>query len=82
MALTITKSTTLQGQSIIDGQTVVYLSASISTESLGNSSVSQSIQNQDLYAANKAACRADISEFQNVMRAMVLQTNAIKKEQR
>lgn len=67
MALTIIKSTSLQGQSIIDGQVVVYLSASISTESLGNSSVSQSIQNQELYAANKAACRADIAEFQNAV---------------
>lgn len=67
MALTIKKSTSLQGQSIIDGQVVVYLSASISTESLGNSSVSQYIQNQELYAANKAACRADIAEFQNAV---------------
>lgn len=67
MALTIKKSTSLQGQSIIDGQTVVYLSASISTENLGNSSVSQSIQNQELYAANRAACRADIAEFQNAV---------------
>ena len=67
MALTITKSTSLQGQSVIDGQTVVYLSASISTENLGNSTVSQSIQNQELYAANKAACRADIAEFQNAV---------------
>ena len=67
MALTITKSTSLQGQSVIDGQTVIYLSASISTENLGNSSVSQSIQNQELYAANKAACRADIAEFQNAV---------------
>jgi hypothetical protein len=64
MALKITKSTSLQGQSVVDGQTVIYLSASISTENLGNSTVSQSIQNQELYAANKAACRADIAEFQ------------------
>ncbi|WP_414842322.1 hypothetical protein [Enterococcus saccharolyticus] len=67
MALTIKKSTSLQGQSIIDGQIVVYLAANISTESLGNSTVSQSIQNQELYAANKAACRADIAEFQNAV---------------
>lgn len=67
MALKITKSTSLQGQSVVDGQTVIYLSASISTENLGNSTVSQSIQNQELYAANKAACRADIAEFQNAV---------------
>lgn len=67
MALKITKSTSLQRQSVVDGQTVIYLSASISTENLGNSTVSQSIQNQELYAANKAACRADIAEFQNAV---------------
>ena len=67
MALKITKSTSLQGQSVVEGQTVIYLSASISTENLGNSTVSQSIQNQELYAANKAACRADIAEFQNAV---------------
>ena len=67
MPLTIIKSISLQGQSIIDGQTVVYLSANISTESLGNSSVTQTIQNQELYVANKAACRADIAEFQNAV---------------
>lgn len=67
MALKITKSTSLQGQSVVDGQTVIYLSASISTENLGNSTVSQSIQNQELYAANKAACRADTAEFQNAV---------------
>ena len=67
MALKITKSTSLQGQSVVDGQTVIYLSASISTDNLGNSTVSQSIQNQELYAANKAACRADIAEFQNAV---------------
>lgn len=67
MALKITKSTSLQGQSVVDGQTVIYLSASISIENLGNSTVSQSIQNQELYAANKATCRADIAEFQNAV---------------
>ena len=67
MALKITKSTSLQGQSVVDGQTVIYLSASISIENLGNSTVSQSIQNQELYAANKDACRADIAEFQNAV---------------
>ena len=67
MPLTIIKSISLQGQSIIDGQTVVYLSANISTETLGNSSVTQTIQNQELYVANKAACRADITEFQNAV---------------
>lgn len=65
MALKITKSTSLQGQSVVDGQTVIYLSASISTENLGNSTVSQSIQNQELYSANRVQCRQDIEEFQN-----------------
>lgn len=69
MALTVNKSTSLQGQSIIDGTVVVYLSANISGENAGNSSVSQSIQNQELYAANRVQCRQDITEFQDVVYA-------------
>lgn len=65
MALTIIKSTSLQGQSVIDGQVAIYLSANVSGETAGNSTITQSIQNQELYAANRAACRKDISDFQD-----------------
>lgn len=65
MALTVKKSTALTGQSMIDGQVAVYLSANISDENAGNSTVSQSIQNQELYSANRVQCRQDIAEFQN-----------------
>lgn len=44
MALEVTKSVNLSGQSIIDEKTVVYLSASVSTESVGNTNISQTIQ--------------------------------------
>lgn len=66
MALKTTKSTTLTGQSMIDNQQAVYYSASIS-DNVGNSTISQSITNQDLYDANKAECRADFREFQDAV---------------
>jgi hypothetical protein len=69
MALKTTKSTTLTGQSMIDGQQAVYYSASISDNG-GNSTISQSITNQDLYDTNKAECRADFREFQDAVWAI------------
>lgn len=58
------KTTTLSGYSKINGQPVVYLTANITTETAGNTSISQSIQSQDLYRANLLECRKDISDFQ------------------
>lgn len=59
------KTTTLSGYSKINGQSVVYLNANITTESTGNTSISQSIQNQELYKANLTECRKDINDFQD-----------------
>lgn len=67
MTLEVKKSTTLQGYSKIDGQQVVFLNASITKENAGNSTVSQNIQNQELYAANRTECRQDIADFQNTV---------------
>lgn len=67
MALQITKSTAVNGLSQIEGQTVVYLSANVSGETAGNSTITQSIQNQELYAANRTACRKDIADFQEAV---------------
>ena len=58
------KSTSLTGESTIDGQQAVYLSANITIETAGNTSINQSITNQDLYRANLAECRKDINDFQ------------------
>lgn len=58
------KKTSLTGQSMAGEQQVVYLSANITVETAGNTSISQSITNQELYRANLAECRKDISDFQ------------------
>lgn len=58
------KSTSLTGESMIDGQQAVYLNANITTETAGNTSINQSITNQDLYRANLTECRKDINDFQ------------------
>lgn len=62
--LKTTKATSLTGASMIDGQQAVYLNANITTETAGNTSINQSITNQDLYRANLAECRKDINDFQ------------------
>lgn len=62
MVLSTKKSITLTGNSSIDGQQVVYLSATIPSDT-GVGNISQSIQNPELYDANKPAVRADIAEF-------------------
>lgn len=67
MTLKLTKSTTLNGESIIDGITVVTLLATISAETAGNTYITQNIINQDIYNANKRKVRKDMSEFQDAV---------------
>lgn len=59
------KKTSLTGTSTIEGQQAVYLSANITTETVGNTTINQSITNQELYRANLTECRKDISDFQS-----------------
>ena len=61
--LKTTKSITLNGNSEIDGQPVVNLSATI-PDNTGVGNVSQYIQNTELYEKNKAVVRKDIADFQ------------------
>lgn len=67
MSLKTTKAITLTGQSLINGQAAVYLTATISSDGTGGSNISQSTGNQDLYEANRKEVRADISEFQDAV---------------
>lgn len=67
MALSLKKSTSLDGASEIDGVQVMSLSATISAETRGNSFFNQSIIDQDLYNKNKKECRADLREFQDAI---------------
>ncbi|MFY8330695.1 hypothetical protein [Vagococcus carniphilus] len=65
MALTIKKSTTLNGESRIEGNVVMTMSAEIADETAGNSFVRQVIIDQGLYSKNKKECRQDVSDFQD-----------------
>lgn len=67
MALTTNKAISLTGESKIDGKQVIYLSADIRKENAGNTSVTQSFTNQELYKANLRECRKDVSDFQNMV---------------
>lgn len=61
------KSTTLTGiVKIKEGdleKQVVYLNANIHSESDGNDVISQTIQDKDLYKANRTEIRKDIADF-------------------
>ena len=67
MALTTTQSISLSGESKIDGVIAVRMTAKI-TEDGNNSNIVTTIVNQDLYEANKEACRADIDAFTSYVR--------------
>ncbi|WP_413487033.1 hypothetical protein [Carnobacterium maltaromaticum] len=62
--LKVKQSIALTGQSEIDGQIVVYFNATINNENTGNSTVTQNIQNEELYKGNKVQVRKDIAMFQ------------------
>ncbi|WP_286149561.1 MULTISPECIES: hypothetical protein [Bacillota] len=62
--LKINKTININGTSEIDGQVVVYMNASISTDGNTNANINKNITNQDLYNANKVSVRADMSAFE------------------
>lgn len=64
MALSKTKSTSLTGESKIDGVTVVRMTASLSTNG-GSDYVNQSVLDIDRYNSHKREVRTDISAFQD-----------------
>lgn len=66
MALETSKQINLNGYSVIDGQNVVALNASIPSET-GVGNVNQYIQNVELYDANRTLVRRDIAEFQTLV---------------
>lgn len=60
--LKTTKNITVTGHSVIDDTNAVYFRAEISPN---DSRINQSIQNQELYDANKKECRQDFADFTN-----------------
>ena len=62
--LKINKSITLSGTSGIDGQMVVYMTASLNTDGSTNANINKNITNQELYDANKLEIRKDMAKFE------------------
>ena len=67
--LVSTKSTNLSGQSIINDQQVANFNANVhvSDNTTGTDSINVFITNRELYNANKAEVRNDLSEFENLV---------------
>lgn len=67
MALQTEKSITLTGKSMVGREQAIFLSANVRRESVGNTSVTQSITNQELYSQNLRECRKDVTAFQDLV---------------
>lgn len=63
-----TKSISLSFQSMIGDQVAVYMSAQIPES--GRSTFSKTIQDLELYETNKAECRKDMQEFDEMLFAL------------
>ena len=59
--LSITRTTNLNGNSTIDGQTAMTMYAAI--PETGSLTISQTITNKELYLANQTQCDADYENF-------------------
>lgn len=78
--LKTTKNTTLTGRSVITDnkgmeQIIVSMSANV-TEGSNYPSTNKTVQNAELYLANKAACRADMATFDDMVDAMIVEKEA------
>lgn len=60
--LKTTRQITLTGQSMINDQMVVNLTATIPSDT-GVGNINQYVQNTELYDANKAEVRRDVADF-------------------
>lgn len=67
--LNTNKTITISGTSSIDGQVVVYMSASLSTDGSTQENINKSVQNQELYSKNKVAIRKDMRDFEDLVYA-------------
>lgn len=67
MALEIRKTISLTGESKVEDKTIVYFSANVSTDESSKTSFNQNIVEQELYQANRLACRKDAAAFQNAV---------------
>lgn len=66
MALETRKQITLTGNSMINGQSVMNMTATIPSDT-GVGNINQYVQNDKLYDAHKSEVRTDASDFQNMV---------------
>lgn len=77
MALKGTKNISLSYQSTIGDQVAVYMTAQIPES--GRSNSNKTIQDLDLYEANKTECRADMAAFDEMLFELEGQQTAIEE---
>lgn len=65
--LNTNKTININGTSVIEGQVVVYMSASLSTDGSTNENINKNISNQSLYEANKTEVRQDMRDFEDLV---------------
>lgn len=75
--LKLTKNITLTGVSEVNGQQVVYMSATINQDGNNNCTASKSITNKELYNANKADVRADMAAFDEAVYKVEDEVNGV-----
>lgn len=61
------RTITINGSSVVDGQIVVYMNASLSTDGTSNENINKNIQNQELYSNNKDSVRKDMRDFEDLV---------------
>ena len=67
--LSTNKSTTLNGQSVIDGEIVMTMYASV--PSIGSPSINTTISNKELYSSNIETVNADYAEFMDIVNSLI-----------
>ncbi|MSA01029.1 hypothetical protein GKG47_11940 [Lactonifactor sp. BIOML-A3] len=77
--LKTSKSISLTGNSMIGEKSVLYMSATINTAD-GRSNSSTTVQNMELYEANKTECRQDEDDFKAMVRELEDSINTVNTE--
>lgn len=70
MALELEKEIKLNGNAKIDGQTVVQMSSTISSNAIGGTGYTEYITDNDLYVKNLPEVRKNIREFKDAVYAV------------
>lgn len=65
--LNTNKTINISSTSNINGQVVVYMSATLNTEGSSYESITKNIQNQELYNSNKDEVRKDMRDFEDLV---------------